>query len=423
MARETGPINKRLSSLQGQGGDYETEIRYMGVARAILGGLKERLRMGNINVGAIRQVLPDGTEIIARTVLGAGGMADVDSVFINQPVPVQEILLPTEKEKISSKPLPRLLFGERQNGHIYSLNLDNYDITEEFHATDDHPSGLAAGKSSFCMNYKEGQKLTFFTRDWQLIKRISLPLLPTTFGPSPDYPHDVAYANGRYYVALRAGGNYADGQSDFRFHIKVYDEAGNELSDTFYAEDAWPGEICRNADDPEDETLYGLVAPGTWVYDPTHKYSGAAKVNAYGGEFEVQQSIPLAGTFAYGFAVSDGHFFTSLHGPSNDPEPNPYSVYKYDRLGKLLATQTISGGFSPTLVGLHRFMAWIDGRLFLYGARTVGFQYLPTIFIFDEALNQLPNIELSLDLISSPGWFCVDFYAGDAAYSIEPDLS
>jgi hypothetical protein len=90
MARETGPVNKRLSSLQGQGGDYQTEIRYMGVARAILGGLKERLRMGNINVGAIRQVLPDGTEIIARTVLGAGGMADVDSVYINQPLPVSK---------------------------------------------------------------------------------------------------------------------------------------------------------------------------------------------------------------------------------------------------------------------------------------------------------------------------------------------
>jgi hypothetical protein len=225
MARETGPINKRLSSLQGQGGDYETEIRYMGVARAILGGLKERLRLGNINVGAIRQVLPDGTEIIARTVLGAGGMADVDSVFINQPVPVSPQVEPGEVviETLGERRLLGLYKGSPNfnpdvgAAKIFSL-LTNGTPETEFSIGTGVPvitfTDVAAGPNSFCIPSRiAGYPARFYDRAWQLQTTVTYP-----FGQQ-----GIVNIDDDYYFASPTDGSAQE------FNVYRVDEVGNIL--------------------------------------------------------------------------------------------------------------------------------------------------------------------------------------------------
>lgn len=102
MPIETGPARTQLASNTGEGGDYESEVRRKAIARAVLGGLKERMRLGGIITGAMRQVLSDGTEIVVRSILGQGGMADTDSIRISQPVPVypQQSLAPRKRQKV-----------------------------------------------------------------------------------------------------------------------------------------------------------------------------------------------------------------------------------------------------------------------------------------------------------------------------------
>ena len=81
---ETGPVNRRLSGLTGEGGDASTEKRYQTTARAILGDLKQQLKLAGVNVGALKKVLADGTVIQVSTIMG--GLADIDKVKISHPL-------------------------------------------------------------------------------------------------------------------------------------------------------------------------------------------------------------------------------------------------------------------------------------------------------------------------------------------------
>lgn len=422
--RETGPVNLRMSSLRGEGGDYEAEIHYQAIARTILGGLKNRLRLGGIHVGAVRQVLADGTEIIASTILGVGGAADIDSVYINKALPVVgEEQEPIEKEKTVRTITPRLLFGDRTFKRIYSLDLETYAITEEYNATAlIAMSSLAAGENSFCIAQLNVSKIHWFTREWEPIKEISLPLQ----SGAPDFAFNVEYAAGKYYVSLRTGSN-APGSYGLSGHVKVYDESGNELSDTFYgtAWIDWPKTITRNADQPEDETLYGMCSYGINAFDPDNIYTGAAKVDRYDNDLAIAQSIAFDRPYLSGLAVSDDFFFSSHNPQSKSGVDDAETIYKFSTDGKLLASKVlIEAGNGAGDFGFNgRAMVWLNERLVIYGYTLVAFVLTPTIFILDEDLETVKQISLDSGLYSSNGFVAVDLYGGDESYSIEKDDS
>lgn len=66
-------------------GDEEAATRYIGYARAVLGGLKQYMQLSEIRAHYASTTLDDGTEIRAHSILGQDGFADVDKIWINVP--------------------------------------------------------------------------------------------------------------------------------------------------------------------------------------------------------------------------------------------------------------------------------------------------------------------------------------------------
>jgi hypothetical protein len=232
--RETGPVGRRLSSLQGRGGDYETEIRYQAIARTILGSLKNQLRLGDVQVGALRKVLADGTEIIVSTVMGAGGAADIDSIDIRRAISREIPISPKverEKKKINIPGGPRLLalFAYRPPSFVYATNfvvaidLETHSQEVIYQFVDVQSANatraIAAGAAGFSLSGFNGYPIesgyvTFFDRAWTQIN---------TFLAEDEDLRSSVYIAGQFIIA---GLGFFGRNDSVMTHIYAFDDHG-----------------------------------------------------------------------------------------------------------------------------------------------------------------------------------------------------
>lgn len=412
MPIETGPVNQRLSSLSGEGGDYASEKRRLTAARVVLGALKEQLRLGGVNVGAIRRVLDDGTEIIARTILGAGGMADVDNVYINRPVPVAAppvVPLPTEEFDSFSQSGARLLALFLHDVYpdattsIVAIDIETYAQTLLYQFTENSDAALAfysiaAGANSYCLGGYWSGVARFFDREWNERTRFTAPGL--------GYPNEIltccAYLDGFFYIGSR---NIQDWPSPPPMnHIYVFDETG-ALRGTIDTE-AYEREVYGdnyhdglNVDtDAERDDDGNLVTSSLFdnfrkSYESTlHERSlpTLAPVRSLSVVFTTGSGLP---TSAAGLAVSADSFYTMESGSTYAAAPQ--RLYKLSRAsGQVVASYVLPGveaGFHET----GNPIAWFGGKLFV--SRTGS----GTIYVFDENLALLDRIILDAG-ISDP---------------------
>lgn len=338
--RETGPVNLRLSSLRGEGGDYEAEIRCQAIARTILGGLKNRLRLGGITVGAVRQVLADGTEIVVSTILGMGGAADIDSVYINKAVPVPVIEFNPEEEKQTLPQETRLIgiyrgaagfdFGQTK---FFSVDSGGAIIAETVFSAGALSSTydfIAANPNTICVAARSANRLTrFFDRDWNLLNSVSL----SSSG------NGLVSIDGQYYLASNTGGVYS---------VSTLSEAG-DVSNQFSTE-----YVIRSFTKDDDGfvwTVENNTALGAYV----------ARQYDLNGVMLFQAVLQVATPFLQSFAVSDDSIYV---GGTFGSFGTRMVIFRHSKTtGQLISELDVGATFTSTFSPGP--LAWFDDKLWM----------------------------------------------------------